>query len=97
VDDILSRPRILRALAALREADPAPLTQGQLMEATAYDFRGISKLVEDMLRWKLITLKETHRGKLPVSEHRLTAAGRDIADLALKLDARARKARDEGR
>jgi MoaA/NifB/PqqE/SkfB family radical SAM enzyme len=97
LDDILKRARILRALATLREADPQPVTQGKLMEATGYDFRAITKLVDDCLRWKLITVKETTRGKLPVNEHRLTPGGREVADLAIKLAARAEKLRHDGR
>jgi hypothetical protein len=95
LDDILSRAFILRALVALRENEPTPLSKGQLMLATSRDSRGMDRLLADLLEWNLITITETTRGKLPVNEHRLTPLGREVADLALKLEAKAKRARGD--
>jgi hypothetical protein len=97
VEDILMRPRILRLLAALREAEPEPLAKAQLMRAIAADYRLAELVINDAREWNLVSVKVVPWGRSEIHEHRLTPEGREIADHALKIATIGQKARQKRR
>lgn len=95
MDDLLIRSRAFRALAAMRQNEPKVTTASMLRKATGYSVEAAVLLRKDLESWGLIKVEEGVTDKVPWVEMRLTDAGRQIADLALKADAIATRVREK--
>lgn len=97
MEDPTKRARVLRTLIEMRKWDPKPLTAGDMEDASDYEFVAMDRLRRDLEAWGLITIEKTHRGRLPVDFHRLTAEGREAADLAAAFEAVTKRAQEKAK
>lgn len=92
MDDILSRPRALKTLIAIQEAQP--MNMRGFMEACGYISKPANELLDDLLEWGLVKVKETGQGVVVIKEISLTPAGEEVCELAKKLRDRALALKD---
>lgn len=85
MDDLLSRPRALRTLVALAEAEP--MTMGQFMEASGYHNEPARDLREDLERAGLVVVEQHVDGRRVTKQIRLTPLARRIVEHARAIDA----------
>jgi hypothetical protein len=84
--DVLTRPKALRGLIALRAAEPDHLTATAFMEAAGYSDEKMAAELRDELKAAQLVSADTTTRPIPV---RLTERGRDVADLAAQIDTHA--------
>jgi len=84
-DDILLRPRVLRALAAMRRAEPEVTTASMFQKSTIYSPAAAAKARKWLLDRDYITVQEGTKSKVPYVHMRLTEKGKRLADHALKI------------
>lgn len=92
-EDILDRPRALRALIELRKIEPKTMTAGDLQRATGYTVKPAVELRNDLEAWGLIEVDEVVNGRVTSLQIRLTPGGREVVDHALRAEAAALRAK----
>lgn len=92
----MNRPRALQTVMALARKEP--MTQRELTIASGYVSENAKLLRDDLEKWGIVTTEElVVRGGIKYYEIRLTPLGREIAELAVKMDEVAKHARAAAR
>ena len=85
VPGFLDRPRAARALLAIHDTDPDPAAPATIRHATAYGPEGARDLRSDLERFRLVAVEQGLVNNVRYVHIRLTALGRRVAALLLRL------------
>lgn len=95
VEDILNKPRFVKAILVHREQHPDPLTGGAFAEKMDYNKEDAGKRRRELEQAGILSMwtEDDAPGRIPKTLSKLTPEGLRIADLLVQINEEAAKAR----